>query len=321
MAKQRILEKLSVVIPCKDEEKNLNELYNSICQLNIPSLELILIDDGSVDNTWSEINQISQSSQFDVIGLKFTKNFGKEAALEAGLSHCTGNVVITMDADLQHPVNKIPELIRLWENNTDVYIINTVKANRQKESFIKGFFVALYYRFFYLCSGMDIKNHTDYKLLDASVVKEYLLLNESSKFYRGLIHWLGFHSINFPINVIERPGNESSWGLVGLIKYAKRSVLSFSFLPLRTITWLGVLLFLFSLVLGVDTLLKTFNGNSAEGFPTVILLVLGIGSLILFSLGLIGEYLAEIYQEIKSRPKYIEAKRVVSANHDEKTGK
>lgn len=304
----RSLDKLSIVVPCLNEQQNIVELFDKLKTLNEGRLEIIFVDDGSVDSTWKHIESIIENSDICVIGIKFTKNFGKEAAIEAGLNKCTGNAVITMDADLEHPVEVIPKMIELWNNNQDVYIINAVKENRQKESLFKRICIYFYFKIFSFGSGIDLFNNTDFKLLDIIVVKEYINLPETRKFYRGLVNWLGYNSINIPIKLENRPNNQTSWNIFQLIKYAKHSILSFTYLPLKSITWLGVSLFLFSVILSIDTFIKTINGKSAEGFPTVIILILGVGSVIIFSLGLIGEYLAEIYNEVKGRPKYVSSK-------------
>ncbi len=183
--------------------------------------------------------------------------------------------------------------------------MNTIKTIRQKESWFKKLLTNLYFKIFSLSSGVDLTNHTDFKLLDRVVVDCYLSLPEKGKFYRGLIAWLGFNSSNIGISVNNQSVRKSSWKIRQLFKYAKSSILSFSVIPLRIITWLGLSLFLFSTIMTIDTLFKTFSGSSAAGFPTVILLILGIGSVIIFSLGIIGEYMAEIYSELKDRPKYI----------------
>ncbi|WP_154222857.1 glycosyltransferase family 2 protein [Marinicella rhabdoformis] len=301
----RVLDKLSIVIPCLNEEKNLAELHDELIGINNGKIEIIYIDDGSKDKTWEVIEELIENSSVQVKGIRFTKNFGKEAAIESGFNVCTGDAVVTLDADLQHPVDTIPKMIEFWKNNKDVYIINALKETRQTEPFIKSALIHLYYKVFSFSCGMNLKNHTDFKFLDICVVKQYINLPEKNKFYRGLVNWLGYNSMNINIKINERPGNKTSWGNLQLIKYAKNTILSFSDLPLKSITWLGLFLFFFSLVMTIDTLVKKINGSSAEGFPTVILLILGIGSVIIFSLGLIGEYLAEIFNEIKARPRFV----------------
>ncbi len=296
---------LSLVIPCYNEAENVAVLFEQLLDLNLPENEVIFVDDGSIDNTWQQISALLSTTQTQVKAVKFTKNFGKEAAIEAGLSNSTGDVVITLDADMEHPVASIPEMIDLWEQNPDVHVVNAIKTTRQKESLIKKVLTYLYFKLFSLSSGVDLTNHTDFKLLDRAVVDGYLSLPERGKFYRGLVVWLGFTSIEIGITVNDQPKSQSSWKISQLFKYAKSSILSFSVIPLRMISWLGLSLFIFSVILTIDTLIKTFSGSSAEGFPTVILLILGVGSVIIFSLGIIGEYLAEIYSELKGRPQYI----------------
>jgi dolichol-phosphate mannosyltransferase len=315
---KRKLEKLSVVIPCLNEEKNIKELYSELLGLQEKNLELIFVDDGSKDNTWHEVERLILLGDAKIKAIKFTRNFGKEAAIEAGLKASSGNVVITLDADLEHPIAVIPEMVDLWLNNRDVFIINTIKSVRQKEGWFKRRITNLYFKLFNISSGFDLSNHTDFKLLDRMVVNQYVNLPENNKFYRGLINWLGYHSISIPIKLINRPENTTSWSFLQLIKYAKNSILSFSVLPLKFITWIGFSLFVFSLILSIDTLIKAMSGTSAEGFPTVILLLLGIGSIIIFSLGLIGEYMAEMFKELKNRPQYVYSETKEAQNKGKK---
>lgn len=296
---------ISIVAPCFNEENNINDFFDRVLALNI-NAELLFIDDGSTDNTWNKINALfDEFKRVHVVGIRFTKNFGKEAAIEAGLKKSTGDLIITIDSDLQHPVELIPKMINLWHRNQDVHIINAIKISRQKESFIKRFMVTIYYALFKFSTGINLENHSDFKLMDKRVLTAYLSLNEKNKFYRGLTHWLGFNAIDMAFEPEVRHEGEQSWSTLSLFKYAKSSILSFSYIPLKIISVLGALSILFSLILMVDTLIKKINGSSAEGFPTVILLQLGMGSLLLFSIGIVAEYLAEIYKEIKKRPSYI----------------
>jgi len=170
--------------------------------------------------------------------------------------------------------------------------------------------IAIYYYLLKKSTGLNLKNHSDFKLIDRVVLDSYLNLKEKNKFYRGLTTWLGFHSLDIKFLPEKRMIGKTSWSIWKLFQYAKSSVLAFSYLPLKFITWLGVVTFVFSIVLTIDTLIKKFNGSSAEGFPTVILLQLGIGSLILFCLGVIADYLSEIYKEIKQRPKFVLSKKI-----------
>jgi len=296
---------ISIVVPCFNEENNINDFFDRVSALNI-NAELLFIDDGSTDSTWNKINDLlDEFKRVHVVGIRFTKNFGKEAAIEAGLEKCTGDLIVTIDSDLQHPIELIPEMVNLWNRNKDVHIINAVKINRQKESIIMRFMVTVYYALFKLCTGIKLENHSDFKLMDRKVLTAYVALNEKNKFYRGLTNWLGFNAIDLVFEPKLRQEGKKSWSTLSLFKYAKSSILSFSYIPLKVISFLGALSIIFSVVLMVDTIIKKINGSSAEGFPTVILLQLGMGSVLLFSIGILAEYLAEIYKEIKQRPMYI----------------
>lgn len=296
---------VSIVVPCFNEEANIRRFYNEILSLKI-GVELLFVDDGSTDMTWNKIKELEVSHQgVNVVGIRFTKNFGKEAAIEAGLKKCSGELIITIDSDLQHPVELIPQMINLWERNKDIHIVNAVKINRQKESIFRKVLTYIYYSIFKLCTGIKLENHSDFKLIDRTVLNEYLKLKEKNKFYRGLTNWLGFNTIDLEFEPNQRQEGTQSWSTFSLLKYAKNSILSFSYLPLKIISFVGILSIVLSFILMVHTLYQKINGTSAEGFPTIILIQLGMGSVILFSIGILAEYISEIYKEIKSRPTYI----------------
>ncbi|VAW49248.1 Glycosyltransferase [hydrothermal vent metagenome] len=309
--KEKVL--VSIIIPCFNEKHNIQIIIKEIIKLNLnKDIEIVFVDDGSEDGSWKEITKARKSiKEINISALKFTRNFGKEAALESGLKHCSGDVIITMDCDLQHPVSLISEMISKWQRNTDIHIINAVKESRQNEGFFKRIMVYMYYFILNISTGLDLKNHSDFKLMDRVVLDEYLKLHENNQFYRGLTQWLGFESLEVKFTPNNRIYDSDSWSLSSLFKYAKGSILSFSYIPLKLITWLGLISFIFSIAITADTVIKKLRGLSAEGFPTVILLQLGIGSLVLFSLGIIGEYLSEIYKEIKNRPTYVLSKKFV----------
>lgn len=298
---------LSIILPCFNEAENINAVVSKIIDLKLNYIiELVLVDDGSDDETWLKIKECNAHKKIkSIIGVQFTRNFGKEAAIEAGIKTSTGDLVIILDCDNQHPIDLIPKMIKITEADESIKIVNAVKTQRQKESLLHKSLAKLYFYIFNKLTGINIYNDTDFKLLKRSVVNSLVKLNEVNKFFRGLSKWTGYKSKNLYFTPNDRKHGNNSWSKKKLFSYAKSSILSFSYIPLKLISWTGFILFIFSIILGVDTVLKTINSSPAEGIPTIIILILFIGSIILFCLGIIGEYLAEIYKEIKSRPSYV----------------
>lgn len=300
--------KLSIVIPAYNEALALPVLIKDISRILSDlghDFEIIVIDDGSTDNTWTVLEKcLNECKQLK--GFHFTRNFGKESAIYAGLKFSAGEAVVVMDADMQHPLELLPKMISRWETS-GIHIVEAVKEKRQKESYARNFGSKLFYRIFAKSTGLNLENSSDYKLLDRKIVEQYLALPESIRFFRGLTKWLGYSSHLLYYSPNERFGgkSESHWTIGKLFNFARNSLLSFTSFPLRMVTWLGFVTFLFSIILGIQTLWMKLSGSAVKGFTTVILVNLGIGSVIMLSLGLIGEYIARIYEEIKQRPLYI----------------
>lgn len=300
---------LSIVIPVYNESSMLQSCVKEV-SLVLDSMdcdvEYILVDDGSTDSTWDIVARLIDASWLNGMlrGVRFSRNFGKEAAILAGLRLADGDAVVVMDADLQHPPALIPDMLSLWHSG-DVDVVEAVKAERQSESVFRGLGARIYYQLFSLASGMSIRNATDFKLLDRRVVEHYGRLPEVGRYFRGLTSWFGFRSIAIDFIPPDRYQGKSAWNFRSLISLARGSIISFSSLPLRFVTWIGAIGLLFSMLMSIQTLWVKFSGLAEDGFPTVILLILGMGSMILLALGLIGEYVAEIYNEVKRRPSYI----------------
>ncbi len=297
--------KLSLLIPFYNEEEQVPVTLNTVIPI-MESLdcifEILVIDDGSKDKTWEIISQRAQADP-RIHALRFSKNFGKEAAICAGLENALGDAVILMDGDLQHPPHYIPEMVRLWKSGYDV--VEGVKSSRGKESKIKNFFANSFYKSFQKVSGVDLNNASDFKLLDRKVVDAWNKLDEHNTFFRGLSSWLGFKRTDFEFAVEERVHGESKWTWPGLWKLAINAVTSFSTVLLSLITLMGVLFLTLAIVIGLITIVRFFTGHAADGFTTVILLLLIIGGAVMMSLGLISTYIGKIYDEVKGRPRYL----------------
>lgn len=266
------------------------------------SYELVFVNDGSKDQTWERIKEASTNNS-NVKGICFSRNFGKEGAVFAGLANASGDCVAVMDCDLQHPPETLLTMYRLWEQGYQV--IEGVKASRGREGFLHKFFAKTFYKIISNATGVDMSRASDFKLLDRAAVDEFLKLPERNVFFRALSSWVGFKTTYVEFHVQEREAGESKWSMKSLFKYAINNITSFSAVPMQVVTFCGVIFFLFAIVLAVQSLYLYFSGRAVAGFTTVILLLLIIGSILMFSLGVIGYYLSKIYEEVKMRPRYI----------------
>ena len=300
---------LSIVFPAYNEEENIANTSKVLAELleeQHIEYELVYVSDGSRDNTFSEIQKAAAGNP-RIRGVEFSRNFGKEAAIFAGLELAVGNAAIVMDCDLQHPPQVIPRMWELWKNGAEV--VEGIKESRGKESLAHRLSAGLFYKVMSGLIKMDMNASSDFKLLDRKVVDVLLTLPERNTFFRALSFWVGFRTEKVTYEVQERQFGESKWSFFSLMKYAVTNATSFSTLPLQLVTVMGIVSILFSIILFIQTLVKYLMGTSVEGFTTVILLILIIGGFLMLSLGIIGHYIARIYEEVKGRPKYIISKR------------
>ena len=307
---------LSVVLPAYNEEASVPRASQVICalleQANIRH-EVIFIDDGSKDKTWNAI-ETQASSCPQVRGVRFSRNFGKEAAIFAGLAQAQGDCVVVLDCDLQHPPEKILEMYHLWEQGYQV--VEGIKSSRGKESPMHTLAAKTFYSLISNATGIDMSRASDFKLLDRRAVDTLLAMREKNAFFRALSSWIGFSTAQVEFEVQPRLVGESKWSIRSLTKYAVVNLTSFSAAPLQLITLLGLVVFVCSVVLGFWSLWQKLSGRALEGFTTVILLQLIIGSVLMICLGIIGYYVARIYEEIKDRPRYIVADHCGGAADD-----
>lgn len=300
---------LSIILPAYNEQDNIENAFLTITQIvgqnNIP-FEIIFVDDGSTDSTYTRIQNLS-AQHTQIKGISFSRNFGKEAAIFAGLEAASGACCLVMDCDLQHPPALIPEMYRLWKEGFEV--VEGIKTSRGRENPLHTLCAKGFYHLISGATGIDMSRASDYKLLDRKAVDALLVLPERAPFFRALSSWVGFKTTCIPFEVQERTAGTSKWSLWSLTKYAIRNITSFSGIPLQMVTLLGWAMFLASIALGIQSLYRYFTGTAQEGFTTVILLQLMIGSVLMISLGIIGHYISRIYDEIKARPRYIIRKR------------
>lgn len=296
---------LSIVLPSYNEEQMIEKTTETITDLMEQegiSFELIFVNDGSKDGTWEEILKQKDINPH-VKGVCFSRNFGKEAAISAGMDQAAGACVAVMDCDLQHPPETLVTMYRLWESGFQV--IEGIKASRGKESLIYKMFAKTFYKIISNATGIDMSRASDFKLLDRQVVDEYLRLPERNVFFRALSSWVGFKTTYVEFDVQQRTAGKSKWSFKSLARYAVNNITSFSAAPMQIVTFFGFIFFLVAVILGIQSLYMYFSGHAVEGFTTVILLLLFVGSVLMFSLGVIGYYISKIYEEVKMRPRYI----------------
>ena len=296
---------LSIVVPayCEAEhlETSLAVIHQAAAALDV-GFEIVVVDDGSRDATWDAFRRAGVKLP-GLRGCALTRNFGKEAAISAGLAMAKGDAVVVMDADLQHPPSLLPEMLRLWRGGAK--IVSAVKLEGGRIGPRRWSFSGLFYRSFSRLAGTELAGQSDFKLLDRAVVDAYLALPERGTFFRALVPWLGFAEARIPFAVAPRVAGETKWGFWGLFRLARDAILSFSTVPLHLITVLGLATLAVSLVLGIQTLWEKLSGQAVEGFATVILLLLACNGVLMLSLGVLGLYVAKIYEEVKRRPRYL----------------
>lgn len=297
---------LSVVIPVYQEGSHIQDsiqvIDNVLSQHEIKH-EFVLVDDGSKDNTWEQLELLAKHLK-NVNAIRFSRNFGKESALCAGLEYAKGDIIAVMDSDLQHPPELLPEMVRIWKDE-GYDVIEGVKNTRGKEKFFYKMCAKTFYQFIYKTSNIDLSNASDYKVLDRKVIEAWKQMPEKTTFFRGMSAWVGFSRKQIGFDVAERVDGKSKWSIIRLFKLAVNAITSFTTVPLHFITMLGSVLFVVSIGLGIQTLYMKLSGQALDGFTTVILLQLLIGSSIMISLGIIGIYLTKIYHEVKARPRYL----------------
>jgi dolichol-phosphate mannosyltransferase len=298
--------RIDLIIPVYNEgpkvQGNLEKIAESISHIPDIRFSFIVVDDGSSDQTHNYLQRFLESKPDSQL-ICLTRNFGKEGALLAGLEQSGGQAVLVMDSDLQHPPELIAKMVNAWQQGLDV--VEGYKSSRGKESLGKRFLADTFYSVFEFLAGKNLRNHSDFKLLDRRVVDTYLALPERKRFFRGLIPWMGFAFAQIPFDVPERDNGQSRWSLLKLFRLSVDALTSFTSAPLYLINIMGLICLLLSLVIGGITLYYKFVGVAVSGFTTVILLISLIGSFIMFGLGLIGMYIGQIFAEVKKRPLYI----------------
>ena len=302
---------ISCIVPVFNEQANIDIFFPKLAdQLHqiAKRFEIIVIDDGSRDETVEKI--IALPKEFNIKLLAFSRNFGKETALTAGLENCSGDVAILMDADLQHPIEVLPQFLKEWGQGYDM--VYGQRKSRVKESMLKRNFARLFYWLMAKMTKMDMPNNAgDFRLLDRKIITAINSFQERTRFMKGLYAWVGFKTIAVPYEVQDRVGGQSSWGFLKLTELAITGITTFSDIPLRVWGFVGFIVSLISLIYAIWFVTSTLLfGTDLPGFPSIIVAVMFLGGVQLLSIGILGEYIARIFTEVKRRPKYIIERKV-----------
>jgi glycosyltransferase involved in cell wall biosynthesis len=297
---------ISCVVPVFNEEDNVTAFFTQLqacCRAMTNSFEIIVVDDGSQDATVAKIMQLPPD--YSVKLLSFSRNFGKESALTAGLKYSSGDVIILLDADFQHPLEMLPVFLKEWGAGYDM--VYGVRENRDNESRAKRGFARAFYWLMAKITKIDIPNNAgDFRLLDRKIVTSLNNFKEHTRFMKGLYAWVGFKKVAVPYVVQDRAGGKSSWGFIKLAELAVTGITSFSNVPLRVWGFIGFVISLLSLIYAIYIICTTLlYGADLPGFPTLAAAIMFFGGVQLLSIGILGEYIARIFTEVKRRPNYI----------------
>lgn len=296
---------ISIVVPGYNEETNIRALYNELLPVlksTGSDFEIIFADDGSRDRTFEVIKSISAEDKH-VIGLSLSRNFGHQVALMAGLQHAKGDIVIMMDADLQHPPSVIPLLIEQYQKGFD--IINTRRIDSKDVGIVKKTTSKGFYKFINAMSDVYIEpSSSDFRLMSRKAVDAFLQFEEKSRFTRGLISWMGFRQTIIEFNATERFSGKSKYTFRKMFRFGMDGITSFSSKPLRISFYSGVIVFFIGIIYAIYAVVEYFRGETTQGWASMLITILMLGGFQLLSIGVVGEYIARIFNESKARPLY-----------------
>jgi len=297
---------ISCVVPIFNEEAVILpflENLQAVLQTLSTHFEIILVDDGSRDQTVTRIQSLLPHPRLKLLGL--SRNFGKEIALTAGLEHAKGEVVILLDADFQHPTETLSTFLSKWAEGYDM--VYGVRRHRESESYVKRNFARLFYWLMQKMTKIDLpKNAGDFRLLDRKIVEALKQFPERTRFMKGLYAWVGYKKIAIPYEVKDRAAGKSSWGFSKLTELAITGITSFSDVPLRVWGFIGFIISLIAFIYAIYIVTVTLMyGADLPGFPTLVVGMMFLGGIQLLSIGILGEYIARIFTEVKQRPKYL----------------
>lgn len=312
------MEKLSIVVPCYNEETVIEIFYNKLMEITAKisdkyDYEVIFVDDGSQDETFSKMKALKEkNSKIKIIS--FSRNFGKEAGIHAGLSNSTGELTVVMDADMQHPPEMILEMLKYIEEGYDT--VTTRRKNRKGEPIIKSFCARMFYKL--INKFMEVKleeGSQDFRMMKRNVVDAILSLNEYNRFSKGIFNWVGFKCKYIEIENVKRAAGKTKWSFSSLWKYAMEGITSFTTAPLKIATFIGMFVFIVSTIFAFTIVIQTLiMGKDVPGYASTIVSVLFMGAIQLLCIGILSEYISKMYMEIKNRPKYIIRDKIDNEN-------
>jgi len=303
------MDKISIIVPCYNEEECLPYFYEKIsgmvAQMEEVEYELIFINDGSNDNSLHILKEISSSNP-KVKFISFTRNFGKEAAMLAGLHKATGDFVVIMDSDLQHPVHLLPEMYQALKHE-GFDSACAIRRDRKNDGKLRSLLTKHFYNIINKISEVEMVDGAgDYRMMSRKMVDSILSFKEYNRYSKGLFSFVGFKSKMIPYDNVQRITGETKWSLFSLTKYAFEGMISFSSVPLVLSSFCGLIICLLAFVLAIYIACKTLLfGNPTDGYTTLVCIILMIGGMQMLFLGIIGQYLSKIYMEAKRRPIYI----------------
>lgn len=301
---------LSIVSPMHCEGPGVSAFLDKVEEVLAPlglSYEIVLVDDGSSDDTWQRM--VAEAACRPVLRcLRLSRNFGKEAALVAGVEAAVGQAVITLDGDLQHPPELIPEMVGIWRRG-EADLVEARKEQRQRESALSRALAESFYTVFAWVTSIDLRNAGDFKLLDRKVVEAWKNLPERRVFFRGMSSWVGFRRAEVPFTPADRLTGASQWSFIAKLVLALDSLSAYTAKPLSLIWLLGAIFGVFALLVGGEALWAKFTGSAVTGFTTVVLVVLITGASVLAAICLLSLYVGQIFHEVKLRPRYLVGER------------
>ncbi len=301
--------KLSLVVPCYNEEENVQRFYDEVNKTFsglISNYEIVFVNDGSADKTGENLKKLYEKDSSHVQVLTFSRNFGKEAAIYAGLSNAKGDLVCIIDADLQQHPDVVVEMLKVMSEDEAIDCVAAYQENRKESKVMSGTKSAFYKIINKLAEVDFVNGASDFRLMKRNMVDAVISLSERQRFSKGIFSWVGFNTKYIPYQVKEREFGETKWSVWKLFKYALDGIISFSTFPLKIATGVGIASSVFSVLYLVFVVIqKLCFGIDVPGYATIVVLVLFLGGMQLFCLGLLGEYISKIYIQSKNRPIYI----------------
>lgn len=304
------MQRVSAIVPCYNEEENVIPFYESISkvfkELSEYELEIVYVNDGSSDNTLENLRKIVNVAECGIKVVSFSRNFGKESAMYAGFKNCTGDMAVVIDADLQQDPVLIKDMLNILKNDPDCDSVAYFQKNRSESALLK-FFKKGFYSLINRMSEVEFVNGaSDFRIFRRNMIESILMLSEKNRFSKGIFSWVGFNTKYLPYEAKERTHGKSKWNFFKLLKYAISGIVSFSTAPLKIATYLGTFFSFASVVYLIIIVLQyILNDIAIPGYATIVCLILLLGGIQLFCIGIIGEYLEKTYIETKSRPVYI----------------